>query len=125
MSFGWVEKSIAGLGIFHSFLYEVDVLTQGVGVTQCVHKSTQQSAQFCQHKIDFWHLIIWKDLRLFYNFVFFNFYSNLPLYNLKIHYNFNTCNKCVVSALYWTINSELTECNGIVQEYSSCEDIIE
>ena len=93
------------------FLYEVDVLTQGVGVTQCVHKSTQQSAQFCQHKIDFRHLIIWEDLLLFYIFVFFNFCSNLPLYNLKIHYNFNTCNKCVIPALYWTINFELTECN--------------
>ena len=42
---------------------------------------------------------------------FLMFGSNFSLYNLKIHYNFNTCNKCVIPALYWTINFELAECN--------------
>ena len=45
MSFGWVEKSIAGLGIFHSFLYEVDVLTKGVVPTNTM--CTQINSTIC------------------------------------------------------------------------------
>ena len=46
MSFGWVEKSIAGLGIFHSFLYEVlDVLTKGIVPTNTM--CTQINSTIC------------------------------------------------------------------------------